>query len=524
MRTTKSITILATLLMLFLLTSCIKNDIPYPTVRLQIEELEVDGQIGSSVINTENRTVTVTLSETVDPKKVQITGLLLTEGAKTTLTSHDVIDLSTPYTVELSMYQTYKWTIIAVQPIERHFTVTDQIGTSVIDTTLLRAIAYVGMNTSLTDITINQMKLGPEGSSYSRTREELSGSFVNSKTVNVSYHNKIETWTLFIFQTEAEVTTEAADAWTKVAWLKGTGREDTEKGFEYRSLGSLVWQTVTTEIVQEAGVFTTRLSGLEPTTTYEYRAKSGEEYGGVVSFTTATATPLPDGTFDYWHQVGRVWNPWSEGSASYWDTGNKGATTLGESITTPTTDTCDANLLGQAASLQSKFVGIGSLGKFAAGNLFMGEYVRTDGTNGVLAFGRPYSSFPTKATIYYKYTPKPITYRDSDLENIVTLNAPDTCHIYIALGDWDEPVEIRTRKTERKLFDPNDPNIIAYATFQSGDVTSDYKKLTLELDYRATNRTPKYLIVVCSASKYGDYFTGGPGSSLTVDELSVSFD
>ncbi|MGL5272200.1 MAG: PCMD domain-containing protein, partial [Phocaeicola sp.] len=101
---------------------------------------------------------------------------------------------------------------------------------------------------------------------------------------------------------------------------------------------------------------------------------------------------------------------------------------------------------------------------------------------------------------------------------------PDTCHIYIALGDWDEPVEIRTRKTERKLFDPNDPNIIAYATFQSGDVTSDYKKLTLELDYRATNRTPKYLIVVCSASKYGDYFTGGPGSSLTVDELSVSFD
>lgn len=369
------------------------------------------------------------------------------------------------------------------------------------------------------------MKLGPEGASYSRTREDLSGSFlVNSKTVNVSYHNKIETWTLFVFQTEVEVTTETADAWTKVAWLKGSGREDTAKSFEYRSLGSVVWQTVTTEIIQEGGVFTTRLSGLEPATTYEYRAKSGEEYGEVVSFTTATATPMPDGTFDYWHQVGRVWNPWSENAASYWDTGNKGATTLGESITIPTSDTCEANTMGQAASLQSKFVGIGSLGKFAAGNLFMGEYVRTDGTNGVLAFGRPYSSFPTQATIYYKYTPAPITYRDSELQNVVALNAPDTCHIYIALGDWDEPVEIRTRKTERKLFDPNDPNIIAYAAFQSGDVTSDYKKLTLDLVYRATNRTPKYLIVVCSASKYGDYFTGGPGSSLTVDELSVSFD
>ncbi|MGL4852574.1 MAG: PCMD domain-containing protein [Phocaeicola sp.] len=520
----KKIALFSLFASLIILSSCIENDIPYPTIRLQILQFEVEGELGNTVIDSENRVVTVHLSETVDPRKVQVKSLILTEGAQTSLTSSSVIDLSTPYSVELSLYQTYEWKIVAVQNITRSFAIENQIGASVIDVASYRAIAYVGTNTDLRTIRVNDLKLGAEGASYSRTKEELSGSFITSKTVNVTYHNRIESWTLFVFQTEVEVTTEAADAWTQIAWLKGTGKEDTEKAFEYRSLGSVVWQRVASPITQLGGVFTAKLTKLQPSTTYEYRAKSGEEYGEIVSFTTEVATPITDGGFDYWHQVGRVWNPWREGSSSFWDSGNKGATTIGESITVPTNDVCELNPSGQAASLQSKFVGIGSLGKFAAGNLFVGEYVRTDGTNGVLAFGRPYHSFPTQATIYYKYTPAPINYIDEELKDIVMLNAPDTCHIYMALGDWDEPVEIRTRKSERKLFDPNDPHIIAYATFQSGEVTSAYQKLTLDLEYRATNRTPTYLIMVCSASKYGDYFTGGGGSSLTVDELSVTFD
>jgi hypothetical protein len=35
---------------------------------------------------------------------------------------------------------------------------------------------------------------------------------------------------------------------------------------------------------------------------------------------------------------------------------------------------------------------------------------------------------------------------------------------------------------------------------------------------------PTYLIVVCSASKYGDYFTGGAGSVLYVDDFSLEYD
>lgn len=115
------------------------------------------------------------------------------------------------------------------------------------------------------------------------------------------------------------------------------------------------------------------------------RAYSGEDKGEEIEFTTGTAVELPNGSFDEWHKVNKVWEPWAEGGNPIWDSGNDGATTLGESITVPTSDTWSgAPAGGQAAQLGSKFVGLGGvLGKFAANSLFIGEYVRTDGTNGI---------------------------------------------------------------------------------------------------------------------------------------------
>lgn len=37
------------------------------------------------------------------------------------------------------------------------------------------------------------------------------------------------------------------------------------------------------------------------------------------------------------------------------------------------------------------------------------------------------------------------------------IGQPDTCQIFIALGDWSEPVEIRTKPSDRKLFDKKRP-------------------------------------------------------------------
>ena len=74
------------------------------------------------------------------------------------------------------------------------------------------------------------------------------------------------------------------------------------------------------------------------------------------------------------------------------------------------------------------------------------------------------------------------------------------------------------------MFDKNDPNIIAYAEFNSGETTTEYTLLDLELEYRATNRVPTYMIIVYSASKFGDFFTGGEGATMFIDEFSLEYD
>ena len=134
--------------------------------------------------------------------------------------------------------------------------------------------------------------------------------------------------------------------------------------------------------------------------------------------------------------------------------------------------------------------------KFAAGNLFTGKFIKVDGTNGILNFGQPFTGRPTKLKGYYKYTTAPITDLPAEGSQDYTRfqnykGKPDTCAIYIALGDW---------------------------------TVTEYKKFELNLDYRATNRVPTYIVIVCSASKYGDYFVGGRGSTLYVDEFSLDYD
>jgi hypothetical protein len=101
---------------------------------------------------------------------------------------------------------------------------------------------------------------------------------------------------------------------------------------------------------------------------------------------------------------------------------------------------------------------------------------------------------------------------------------PDSCQIYIALTDWDQPLEIRTRPSERQLFDSNDPKVIAYGTLIKGETVSSWTQADIELDYKYTNRTPKYILIVASSSKYGDYFTGGEGSKLWLDNCELIYD
>ena len=290
---------------------------------------------------------------------------------------------------------------------------------------------------------------------------------------------------------------------------------------EYREQNSSSWTTLSSSAIDVSGTnYTATFTGLTPGTAYQYRVTVNGTAGDAQSFTTVQAVTLENGSFENWHEettaTGRsMYVPNAEGS-DFWGTGNPGAAAFIGNLTTPTDDA----ISGQAALLESK----NALIKLGAGNIFTGDF-ELDGTNGILHFGRSFASFPTALRFYYKYTSTTINRigdEVGDLENLRGL--PDSCHVYIALSDKSEPYEIRTRPSVRQVFDKNDANIIAYGEFISGQSTSNYQQITIPLEYRATNRTPRYIIIVCSASKYGDYFIGGEGSTLWLDEMELVYE
>lgn len=337
--------------------------------------------------------------------------------------------------------------------------------------------------------------------------------------VQQGWEETSQTWTVYVYHSDNEASNEAGIfARATSVTMSGSVQSGKQPTIEYKKESESSWNTVPESDIEIKGTsYTASLKGLEPGTTYQYCIKISGAADYNNTFTTAPATPLTDANFDNWNQDGKLWNPWLAGSQSFWDTGNKGAITISDSNSIPTNETCNGS--GQAASLESKYLVL----KFAAGNIFTGSYVKTVGTNGVLSFGRPFTSFPSKLRINYKYTSATIDKVGEDaLANLK--GKPDSCHIYIALTDWNEPLEIRTRPSERQLFDKNDSHVIAYAEYISGNSDAQYQQKDLVLDYRYTDRTPKYILVVASASKYGDYFTGGVGSKLLIDNFELIYE
>ena len=120
-------------LLVCILNSCIVNDIPYPQIPLYITDLSVRGAVTTPQIDNDAKTVIVNLADSVNPRKVYIESIKITDRANATLPNDTTIDLTSPYPVTLSLYQDYYWTIKANQTIERRFSVKDQVGEPVFD-------------------------------------------------------------------------------------------------------------------------------------------------------------------------------------------------------------------------------------------------------------------------------------------------------------------------------------------------------------------------------------------------------
>lgn len=507
----------------FLLSGCLKNDIPYPRIQPDFTEMVADGLTKSAEIDTESRLVTLSFDETVDISNVQITSYALTPPEAWIVSGglDKPIDLSKYYITTVRLYQDYDWVIQGKQTIVRYFTVANQVGSTIIDQTGHRVVVTVSGRDALSKVHVLSMKLGPENAVQTPDLTGQTISLEQPVEVTVKAYGREEIWTIYGEFVESSVETVSADAWSQVAWVYGSGVAGRDNGVEYRVSGAEDWIKVPDSwVTQTDGTFCARIINLNPLTDYEARAYSDSEYGEVVKFTTGGIVQVPNSSLDGWSKDGKIWNPWPEGAEPYWGTGNKGATTLGESNTVPTEDTSTGT--GLAAKLETRFVGIGIIGKLAAGNIFVGSYVRTDGTNGILSMGRPFTERPTKLRGYLKYDCKPISHTNNEMTHLK--GKPDTCIVWCGLVDCPEPIEIRTNPANRNLFDPTADYVVAYGKFQSGQTIPEYIPFEVELEYTSTSRVPKYILIVASASKYGDYFTGGAGSVMCIDDLELLYD
>lgn len=535
---------------LSLLASCaIENDIPYPIKEASIESIEVEGQRGAeenvftaATINKTARTATLYVNDSVDITKLKITRLKITADAElipdsavcvnyakfpnTGFASLDSIptssntrmDFSSPVNFTLRTYQDYIWKVTVNQIVQRDIEVEGLVRT-VIDENSRNVIIYVGSDQDLTNLNVTKLNLGGEYGKVSPDPTSIKDYSSPIKfNVQRSWEDYSYTWTVYVYHDD-NGESGSADVFpmTTKAILKGSIQSGKTPEIEYAKQSESSWNSVPSSDISVSGTsFTATLSGLSASTTYKYRVSVEGTTGSEQTFTTVAAVALENGKLENWSQDGKVWYPNASDADPFWGTGNPGAASFIGNLTEPT----DESISGKAALLETKNAVI----KLGAGNLFTGDF-QLDGLNGLLHFGRPFTSFPTALRLYYKYTSTTINMIGDNAGDLASLKGePDMCQIYIALSDKSEPYEIRNNPSNRHLFDPDDSNIIAYGEFTSNQSTSSYKQIEIPLEYRYTNRTPKYIIIVASSSKYGDYYIGGVGSKLWLDEMELVYE
>lgn len=276
--------------------------------------------------------------------------------------------------------------------------------------------------------------------------------------------------------------------------------------------------------------------------------------------------PLPGGDFDRWSSTGSrpTWNPWPRGSETsekpedgewevtrWWDTGNRGVNMLGPSNSIPTEagEGCPANPGGTAARLESKYVMV----KAAGGNIYFGQFGEfTPTLDATCHLGHNWQDKPTGLKGWYKYFPQPIdavsdkhvALHPFGLTRQEWLGTMDSLHVCVALwaspGGEDIPFTVDTTPDAFVDFSRDQPGVLAYGAFISGDEQAEWDEFEIEMEYLIDDNEPlpanTQLYLLITASKSCNYFIAGtgwngtvssiddtPGSLMYVDELELVY-
>ena len=329
--------------------------------------------------------------------------------------------------------------------------------------------------------------------------------------------------------------TYTSNAWSTFAFLEGgvTAKkgdfDQSNLQLQWKADGTETWNTVAaSDLTIDGDNISYKLTGLTPNTKYAYRmayiTDEDEIFSAEQEFTTETQPALQNSSFENWHQDGVVVYPNAEG-ATYWDSSNKGSAgatnNASNNVTTSTTDVKHSGTY--AAQLKSKKVLIA----FAAASIYTGELDHLVGTKGaVLNWGVPFAGRPTSLKGWYRYDPVAI----DNSKNNQPATAPakgemDQCAIYWALTTSVITVD----NTDIDGTFPNwdtDSRVVAYGQLPISQCTSTNGELVefeIPVEYHSLTTKPTHLIICASSSRYGDYFHGGAGSTLYLDEFELIY-
>ena len=337
----------------------------------------------------------------------------------------------------------------------------------------------------------------------------------------------------FIIVSDIQAETGSVFRWSDFAVFNGRYFSKTPPAgmtFQYKKAADAEWTEVDPSLVQvdmTTMTYSYRIKGLVPDTDYVFRStsdkdKADEKVAAEVAFRTYKGNSgLYNLSFDDWVEQDKAWYPSSDLNKHYiWDTANPGTASLGG---VPTTPESSIVIKGKAAKLKSDKV----FGQFAAGNIYTGRFksATLSPVGAKLDWGVPFDSRPLALRGWYRYEPQNI-----NNGSYVANGQPDFCQIQIFLTNWSGPFEISTGDKRFVDTSVNNGSIIAFGDLISQENTTGkegntngYVRFTIPLQYRNLN-DPTYIVISGAASRYGDYFTGGLGSTLYLDELELVYD
>lgn len=522
-----------------LLTSCLfKNDMSFPYIKGEIVSFEVEGQ-KAVAIDPKARTVKVELNETVDITDLSVIEVKLNEDASFAEPFPKRLDLSSPKRVLVKTYEDYYWSISAVQTIERYVRCPLMAKDALFNEAERTIAVFLLPDSDLKKVEFESMKLEKEGAVLvSTTGYELVQGKPVKKTIQIDSSSfpltldctleRIFTveldgsqvdWKLSVVRKKGELKVDGVNPWCWSADVQAEYEGEGTPYLLYKPSDSEEW-TRFDEVSVSGVAVTAKLTGLEQEREYIVKVCTESSESPEFKFNTGAPLQLENSNFDQWYKNSKgTWYPGIDGQKKIWDTANGGAALMGKNPTVP-----ESSLLAPgegnkaAARLESM-----SVGMFAAGNIYCGRFrnASLSGSIGaVLDWGTPFAARPKSLKGYYAYSPKKIDKAKKPYDNL--LGTMDKCQILVMLTDWDEPFTVNT--SEGIFVDQeNDPHIIAYKKFESDLQTDGYVPFELELDYRRPDAMPKYAVVIACASYKGDFFTGGLGSVMYVDQFEFVY-